>query len=154
MAEGGRKSTSCSVESLTTSSTSVSLSSFSKSCFSLPPGTTRLFESLNLWDICALIAASRGAVGSSLHGRIVALAHGLPRVSLVPPQQADRPLKTTAFAETWEPDSVPRGVTVDEIERAVIQALAVPAAVLRDNAAHLRECYRHSQAQWTSLLAV
>ncbi|WP_296770123.1 polysaccharide pyruvyl transferase family protein [Thiobacillus sp.] len=120
----------------------------------LPPGTMRLFESLNLWDICALIAASRGVVGSSLHGRIVALAHGLPRVSLVPPQQGDRPLKMTAFAETWEPDSVPRGVTVDEIERAVIQALAVPAAVLQDNAAHLRECYRHSQAQWTGLLAV
>lgn len=120
----------------------------------LPPGTTRVFESLNLWDICALIAASRGAVGSSLHGRIVALAHGLPRVSLIPPQQGDRTPKTTAFAETWEPGSVPRGVTVDEIERAVMQALAVPADVLQDNAAHLRECYRHSQAQWTGLLAV
>lgn len=120
----------------------------------LPPGTTRLFLSLNLWDICALIAASRGAVGSSLHGRIVALAYGLPRVSLIPPQQGDRPLKTTAFAETWEPDSVPRGVTVDEIGCAVIQVLAVPAVVLQDNAAHLRECYRHSQAQWTGLLAV
>lgn len=119
----------------------------------LPPGTTRLFESLNLWDICALIAASRGAVGSSLHGRIVALAYGLPRVSLIPPQQGDRPLKAAAFAETWEPDSVPRGVTVDEIERAVMQALAAPADVLQDNAASLRAHYLQSQAQWTGLLA-
>ena len=119
----------------------------------LPPGTTRLFESLNLWDICALIAASRGAIGSSLHGRIVALAYGLPRVSLIPPQQGDRPLKATAFAETWEPDSVPRGVTVDEIERAVMQALAAPADVLRDNAANLRARYLQSQAQWTGRLA-
>ncbi|MFH1818379.1 MAG: polysaccharide pyruvyl transferase family protein [Pseudomonadota bacterium] len=118
----------------------------------LPPGTTRLFESLNLWDICALIAASRGAIGSSLHGRIVALAYGLPRVSLIPPQQGDRPLKATAFAETWEPDSVPRGVTVDEIERAVMQALAAPADVLRDNAANLRARYLQSQAQWTGRL--
>lgn len=119
----------------------------------LPPGTTRLFESLNLWDICALIAASRGAVGSSLHGRIVALAYGLPRVSLIPPQQGDRPLKATAFAETWEPDSVPRGVTVDEIERAVMRALAAPTDVLQDNAASLRAGYLQSQAQWTGLLA-
>ena len=119
----------------------------------LPPGTTRLFESLNLWDICALIAASRGAIGSSLHGRIVALAYGLPRVSLIPPQQGDRPLKAAAFAETWEPDSVPRGVTVDEIERAVMQALAAPTDVLQDNAANLRARYLQSQAQWTGRLA-
>lgn len=118
----------------------------------LPHGTTCLFGSLNLWDTCALIAASRGAVGSSLHGRIVALAYGLPRVSLIPPQQGDRPLKTIAFAETWEPDSVPGGVGVDEIGRAVMRALAVPAAVLRDNAAHLRERYLHSQTQWAGLL--
>jgi len=39
----------------------------------LPTGTVQLFPSLHLWDICALIAASRGTVGSSLHGRIVAL---------------------------------------------------------------------------------
>ncbi len=118
----------------------------------LPPGTACRFPSLNVWDICALIAASRGAVGSSLHGRIVALAHGLPRVSLIPPQQGARPVKTAVFAETWEPGALPRSVTVDEIECAVLRALAVPASVLQDNAAQLRECYRQSQAQWTGLL--
>jgi len=118
----------------------------------LPTGTARLFRSLDMWEICALIAASWGAVGSSLHGRIVALAHGLPRVSLTPPQQGTRPVKTAAFAETWEPGSIPRSVTVDGIEHAVMQALTVPAGVLRDNAAHLRECYLRSQAQWTGLL--
>lgn len=118
----------------------------------LPPGTVRLFPSLHVWDICALIAASRGAIGSSLHGRVVALAYGLPRVSLIPPQQGARPVKTVAFAETWEPDTVPRSVTVDDTERAVMQALAVPADVLRDNAVHLRERYRQSQAQWAGML--
>ncbi|MHB0973255.1 MAG: polysaccharide pyruvyl transferase family protein [Thiobacillus sp.] len=118
----------------------------------LPPGTVRVFPSLHLWDICALIAASRGAVGSSLHGRIVALAHGLPRVSLIPPQQGARPLKTAAFAETWEPDTLPRSVTVDGVEQAVMRALAVPAEGLRENAASLRERYLQSQAQWTGLL--
>jgi len=118
----------------------------------LPAGTLRLFPSLHLWDICALIAASRGTVGSSLHGRIVALAYGLPRVSLKPPQQGRRPDKRTAFAETWEPDAIPRSVALDRIEHALMQALAVPADLLRENAASLRACYLHSQARWAGLL--
>ena len=118
----------------------------------LQPGTARLFPSLHLWDICALIAASRGAVCSSLHGRIVALAYGLPRVSLVPPQQGRHPDKRAAFAETWEPDTVPRSVTPDRIEPALMQALAEPIGVLRENAASLRARYLHSQAQWAGLL--
>jgi hypothetical protein len=92
-----------------------------------------LFPSLHLWDLCALIAASRGW-SAAAHGRIVALAHGLPRVSLMPPQQEGRPGKVAAFAETWEPDAVPRSVAVGEVEPALMQALAVPAGVLRENA--------------------
>lgn len=118
----------------------------------LPAGTAQLFPSLHLWDICALIAASRGTVGSSLHGRIVALAYGLPRVSLVLPQQGGRPDKRIAFAETWEPDAEPRGVALDRIEAAVLQALAVPVDLLRENAASLRVRYLQSQAHWASLL--
>jgi hypothetical protein len=117
----------------------------------LPPNSVRLFLSLHLWDICALIAASRGVVGSSLHSRIVALAYGLPRVSLMPPQQGGRPDKRTAFAETWEPESIPRSVAASQIERAVMQALAVPASVLQENAAGLRAHYLQSQAQWAGL---
>jgi len=118
----------------------------------LPPGTVRLFQSLHLWDICALIAASKGVLSSSLHGRIVALAYGLPRVSLIPPQQGQRPDKRMAFAETWEPPAVPRSVTVSQIEPAVMQALALPAEMLRENAIRLCEQYRLSQAQWAGML--
>jgi len=118
----------------------------------LPPAAVRPFPSLHLWDICALIAASRGVVGSSLHGRIVALAYGLPRVSLIPPQQGNRPDKRMAFAETWEPEFVPRSVAASQVGPAVMQALAVPASVLRENAASLCAHYRHSQAQWAGLL--
>jgi hypothetical protein len=118
----------------------------------LPAGCARLFPSLHLWDICALIAASRGVVGSSLHGRIVALAYGLPRVSLLPPQQGARPDKRTAFAETWEPHALPRSVAAGQIEAAVMLALAVPPRVLRENAAGLREAYLLSQAQWIGML--
>src|SRR5512143_1124717 len=119
----------------------------------LPPGTVRIFPSLHLWDICALIAASRGIVSSSLHGRIVALACGLPRVSLILPQQGARPDKVIAFAETWEPDTIPRGVTVDQLEPAVRRALALPASLLQENAAQLRAHYRHSLAQWAGMVA-
>ena len=119
----------------------------------LPPGTVRIFPSLHLWDICALIAASRGVVSSSLHGRIVALAYGLPRVSLIPPQQGARPVKTDAFAETWELGAVPRSVTVSQIEPALGQALAVPARLLQENAAQLRAHYRHSLAQWAGIVS-
>ena len=125
---------------------------YEKLQFRLPAGTVHLFPSLQLWDICALIAASRGVVCSSLHGRVVALAFGLPRVSLVPPQQGGRPDKRAAFAETWEPQAMPRGVTASQIDPAVAQALAVPAALLRENAAHLCEQYRQSQAQWAGML--
>lgn len=118
----------------------------------LPPGMAQLFPSLHLWDICALIAASRGVVGSSLHGRIVALAYGLPRVSLLSPQLGMRPDKRIAFAETWEPASLPRAVEASQIERAVRQALGVPVSVLQENAAVLREQYLQSQAQWAGLL--
>ena len=118
----------------------------------LPSGTLRLFQSLHLWDICALIAASRGVVSSSLHGRIVALAYGLPRVSLVSPQQGQRPDKRAAFAKTWEPQALPRSVAVSQIESAVMQALAVPARVLRENATRLRALYLQSQAQWVGML--
>jgi hypothetical protein len=118
----------------------------------LPPGAARLFPSLHLWDICALIAASRGTVASSLHTRLVALAYGLPRVSLALPQQGERPGKVAAWAETWEPEAVPRSVALDRIESATMQALAVPSDVLQDSAAQLRTRYRESQAQWAGLL--
>jgi hypothetical protein len=90
---------------------------------------------------------------SSLHGRIVALAYGLPRVSLMSPQQGARPGKVAAFAETWEPDAVPRSVAVGEVESALMQALVVPADLLNVNAASLRAIYLASQAQWAGLLA-
>jgi len=118
----------------------------------LPSGTARRFESLQLWNTCALIAASRGVVASSLHGRLVALAYGLPRVSIALPQQGGRPGKVAAFAETWESDAMPCSVGVGEVESALLQALAMPADVLQDTAAQLRQRYRASLAKWGGLL--
>ncbi|HMM46567.1 MAG TPA: polysaccharide pyruvyl transferase family protein [Thiobacillaceae bacterium] len=118
----------------------------------LPSRAVRIFDSLNLWDICALIAASRGVVASSLHARIVALAYALPRVSLISPQQGARPGKTAAFAGTWEPAELPGSAEVGAVAPAFAQALAVPDDVLRDCATDLRAAYLESQAGWMHLL--
>ena len=57
----------------------------------------RVFESLDLWDICALIASSAGFAGGSLHGRIVAEAFGVPVIKGVVPVGE----KVAAWRDTW-----------------------------------------------------
>ena len=101
----------------------------------------KLFTSLDLWDICALIAASRGYLGSSLHGRIVAMAFALPRVNFV---YAAHGGKQAAFASTWEDASVPHVVQVDHIASGMQQALAADASALRLKARQLANDYRHA----------
>lgn len=60
-----------------------------------------VFESIDVWDICGLIAGSRGFVGTSLHGRIVAEALKLPAVSLE--REPGAAAKLRAYLETWQP---------------------------------------------------
>ena len=61
-----------------------------------------IFESLDIWDICALIGASAGFAGSSLHGRIVAEAFGMPVVEGIVPAGE----KVTAYRDTWAAQDV------------------------------------------------
>ena len=58
-----------------------------------------IFESLNIWDICGLIAGARLFVGTSLHGRIVAEAFGVPAVSIE--QRPREARKVSAYLRTW-----------------------------------------------------
>lgn len=58
----------------------------------------RLFLSLQVWDICALIAGARGYCGSSLHGGIVARAFDVPVLNF--PLTADM-AKRAAYWQTW-----------------------------------------------------
>lgn len=102
----------------------------------------RVFTSLNLWDICALIAHSRGYCGSSLHGRIAAMAYALPRVNLGPPASADRPSKQAAFAATWEEPEVPDTVGVGAMAAGIRQALALDPGQLQRTARRLVARYR------------
>lgn len=65
----------------------------------------RIFESLDVRDICALIAASRGCVATSLHARIVAESFGVPALSLE--REPGSAQKLRAYFETWSPGVVP-----------------------------------------------
>lgn len=93
-----------------------------------------VFNSLHVLDICALIAASRGYCGSSLHGRIVAMACARPRINLLHPSAAARSGKQMAYVETWEPASVPAAVGVDGIAGGVAAALTVDRQLLAETA--------------------
>lgn len=99
-----------------------------------------IFESLNVWDICALIAKSEGFAGTSLHGRIVAMAYGLPRVNF---QHADADAcKQHAYASTWEIADAPGLVPITAIHAAMREALAMDRAALHDKASALAKAHR------------
>ncbi len=89
---------------------------------------TWLFESLDIWDLCALLAHARLYLGSSLHGRIVAGAFGVPGVSLVA-NDTDTS-KVSAYVTTWY-EASHRGVSaVNEVAHNAAMALAWERRVL------------------------
>lgn len=108
----------------------------------LRTAAARIFDSLHLWDICALIASSRAYAGSSLHGRIVAMAFALPRVSLRYPAQAGGIAKAEAFAATWDLPALPAAVEMRQIAQGMAQALAADTERLRQSARELAARYR------------
>jgi hypothetical protein len=97
----------------------------------------KCFESLNIWDICALIAHSSGYAGSSLHGRIVAMAYGLPRVNFLHPDEPAHSGKQSAYAATWEPAGMPGAVAIGQLANALKEALAQDRAVFNQLAIKL-----------------
>lgn len=106
----------------------------------------KIFTALNLWDICALIAHSRAYCGSSLHGRIVAMAYALPRLNIQREAQAGQPAKTAAYAQTWEWPGMPHTTNVEEIAHGLEQALAADPLSLQACASQLGTRYRNSFA--------
>ncbi|MBS0348408.1 MAG: polysaccharide pyruvyl transferase family protein [Proteobacteria bacterium] len=105
-----------------------------------------VFPSLQLWDICALIAASRGFCGSSLHSRIVATAWALPRLNVA---RAGQGAKQAAWAATWEAPGLPGVVGIGDIAAGLARALDIPACTRERLARELARRYREG---WTALL--
>ncbi|SFN23602.1 Polysaccharide pyruvyl transferase [Formivibrio citricus] len=110
----------------------------------------QIFESLNVWDICALIARSCVYCGSSLHGRIVAMAFALPRINLIhaaAPEHA--PGKQAAYATTWEAEGTPIAVEAAGIASGIREALAVDRLGLVQTACRLVGASREGLLAWT-----
>lgn len=105
-------------------------------------GGVSLFTSIDVWDICALIAASQGYCGSSLHGRIVAGAYALPRITVRPPAGRGDAAKQAAYIETWEPPAMQGVADIDALAVTMLRAFAVDAAELRRHAALQVRRYR------------
>jgi hypothetical protein len=108
------------------------------------PGSAHLFKSIDLWDICALIANSRAYCGSSLHGRVVATAFALPRVNVRHPAATGHPSKQAAFAATWDQDNLPAEVDLRDIAAGIDAVLAVEPAKLQHTARRLATLYRQA----------
>ena len=116
----------------------------------VPAGTTRVAESLDLWDVCALFAGSAAVIASSLHGRIVATAFALPRISLQPGAATQRILKLDAWVQTWEPESAASVVMPAGLADALATALREPRATRAESARQLAAACR---AGYAALLA-
>jgi hypothetical protein len=110
----------------------------------LQPVTVHIFQSLDIWDICALIANSRAYCGSSLHGRIIALAFGRPRMTLRHPLQPSvLPTKHDAFVQTWEDSRLPGVLALEKMEEGLHTILNTDTRVLLEKAAELTMLYRN-----------
>ncbi len=112
----------------------------------------RIFGSLQVWDICALIAHGRVYCGSSLHGRIVAMAFALARVNLAWDGDEGTEDKPSAFAATWDRSCLPASTLVGGMAAAIECALAVDQTVLQQTAGDLVARYREGFATFARSL--
>ena len=112
----------------------------------------QIFHSLQLWDICALIVGAHAYCGSSLHGRIVATAFALPRLSLLPTARESGASKLEAYADTWEAPDLRGVIGVDAIAAGLEQALQTDRERLQGLAVDLAARYREGFAALSAAL--
>lgn len=105
---------------------------------------SHIFENLGIWQIAALIAASQGFLGASLHGRIVAAAFALPRVNFLPPSLEGGSDKLTAYCATWEMPQMPGVVPLARLAEGFFASRQVPWAARRAHAARLAALYHRA----------
>lgn len=115
----------------------------------LPVRQVRLFDSLHVWDLCALLAHAHACLCSSLHGALVARAFGVPALGLEPPDPAQG-RKLAAYVSTWHALDAPVLRHYNEIGASLREALASDPAPRR---AHARERASRALAALRGLLA-
>lgn len=106
---------------------------------------THIVTALQLWEICAVIASSKLYIGSSLHGRILAMTFALPRLNIRHATHSPHG-KQGSYAHTWEMAGMPGVVALDRIHTAALQALTVASYRMRQLAADLASAYRRDFA--------
>jgi len=120
----------------------------------LPPHRQRavwLFQSLDIWDLCALLAQARAYVGSSLHGRIVAACFGVAGVNLATTPNLLG--KQAAYLATWHAAEDFGVVEPAGLADALARAMA-RSAPLRLNAQRERveACLRQLQRLYAAVI--
>lgn len=88
-----------------------------------------------------MLAGARLFAGSSLHGRIVAMAHAIPRISLRPLRSSHLPSKHGAVIGTWDA-ALPAMVEPPQLGEGMAAALHADADGLRARAEDLPLRYR------------
>lgn len=107
-----------------------------------------LLESANVWDIVGLISQARVYAGSSLHGRIVATAFGVPRLNF-----ASSEPKVQCYCDLWELPGLPvRAPSPETTCESLLRCLEQDPAILAAHAQSLAARYRESWAKLQSLL--
>jgi hypothetical protein len=107
----------------------------------LGPRQARAFESLDVWDTCALLAGARACASTSLHGVIVASAFGVPCAGLVRAGDAGQSAKLAACLHTWHAGDEIRAWPLDRLAEGVESALGVDATRRRAAAAARATAY-------------
>jgi hypothetical protein len=99
----------------------------------LDASRVRLFESLDVWDLCALLARARACAASSLHGLIVASAFGIAAAGIV--REGD-PVSTklAAYLATWHALDGTRAWPLDRLAEGVTASLRVDEGRRREAA--------------------
>ncbi|HEY9028547.1 MAG TPA: polysaccharide pyruvyl transferase family protein [Burkholderiaceae bacterium] len=99
----------------------------------LPLRHVRLFDSLDVWDICALLGHAHACLCSSLHGALVARAFGVPALGIEAPHPAQG-RKLAAYVSTWHALDAPVLRHYGDIRASLHEALAADAGARRAHA--------------------
>ena len=109
----------------------------------------QIFHSLHIWELCALVAGARCFVGTSLHGRIVATAWGVPRMFLPLVPNA----KVNEHISMWDQPMLPYHTqSWENFRTRLMSAEQMDRQVLQAHSDHMVRLCRHFVQRWISFI--
>ncbi|MGY8642073.1 MAG: polysaccharide pyruvyl transferase family protein [Verrucomicrobiales bacterium] len=103
---------------------------------SFPENGAMFFPFRNIWDISSLISESQMCIGTSLHGRIVAMSAGIPRINL-----AVNFTKIKSYCRLWEHSAVPFELTAEQLGDHFENLIEMDRGMLKAHSLWLQESY-------------